>query len=239
MDFLESAAWVAVNGFAIERYRMTSGVDRLITGLTRDLEPVRVRPPLRQALAIILTTWTALLGVILWTQEHETGLHSILMNWVYGSAFLGLLIASLGGTISALAAGVPGRERLELGGTVCACLGLAGAATACVIGIMTHGLPAIASPVGVDQMCFQKSAYLSLLPAGVILSFLVRGWAAHPIRASLITIVASGALGSLIVHASCSFMAPRHLIVSHLSVPIVLALLGFYPLAILLRRLRR
>lgn len=87
-------------------------------------------------------------------------------------------------------------------------------------------------------MCFQKSAYLSLLPGGVILSFMVRGWAAHPIRASMIALVASGALGSLIAHASCSFMAPRHLIASHLSIPIVLALLGFYPLTLLLRRLR-
>ena len=217
---------------------MTTGPDRLISELTRDLETVRVRPPLRQAFAIILTIWTALLGVVLWTQEHEAGLHSILMNWVYLSAFLGLLFASLGGTISALAAGIPGRRRLELGGTICALLGLVAAAAACVIGIMTHGLPAMASPAGADQMCFQKSAYLSLLPAGVILSFLVRGWAAHPIRAALIALLASGALGSLIVHASCSFMAPRHFIVSHLSVPVVLAVLGFYPLAILLRRLR-
>ncbi len=78
--------------------------------------------------------------------------------------------------------------------------------------MMAHDFPAIASPAGADQMCFQRSASLSLLPAGVILSFLVRGWAAHPIRAWLIALLASGAFGSLIVHARCSFMAPRHLI---------------------------
>lgn len=217
---------------------MTSGSDRLITDLIEDLEPVRPLPRLRLAFAIVLTFWAALLGVVLWSEQGEVGLSSIFASRVYLASFIGLLIASLGGTVSALASGVPGRERLELGGTALSLLGLVAAALACVIGISAHGLPATPSPEGADMMCFRTGAFLSLLPAGVILSFLVRGWAARPIRASMIALVASGALGALIVHASCGFVAPRHLLVGHLSVPIVLTLLGVYPLAILLRRLR-
>lgn len=80
---------------------------------------------------------------------------------------------------------------------------------------------------------------LSLLPAGVIISFLVRGWTARPIRAAAIALLGSGALGMLIVHLSCGFLGPKHLLVSHLSVPIVLVVLGLYPTGVLLRRMRR
>jgi hypothetical protein len=217
---------------------MSSASDRLITALVEDLEPIAPQPRLRQAFAIVLTCWAALLGVVLWSESGDAGLSAIFESRVYLASFFGLLVASLGGTGSALAAGVPGRERLEIAGTLLSLAGLLAAALACVIGISAHGLPATASPEGADMMCFQTGAFLSLLPAGVILSFLVRGWAAHPIRASMIALVASGALGALIVHVSCGFMAPRHLLVSHLSVPIVLTLLGVYPLAVVLRRVR-
>ncbi len=217
---------------------MSSASDRLISNLVDDLEPVRPQPRLRQAFAIVLTCWAALLGVVLWSLQSNAGLDAILTGRVYLASFLGLLVASLGGTVSALAAGVPGRERLETAGMMLSLVGLLAAAVACLIGIGVHGLPATVSPEGADMMCFRTGALSSLLPAGVILSFLVRGWAAHPIRASMIALLASGALGALIVHASCGFMAPRHLLVGHLSVPIVLVLLGAYPLAVVLRKLR-
>jgi len=217
---------------------MSSASDRLITDLVEDLQPVRPQPRLRQAFAIVLTCWVALLGVVLWSEKGDIGIGSILNNRVYLASFLGLLVASLGGTVSALAAGVPGRERLELGGMAVSLVGLLAAAVACVVGISAHGLPATPSPPGADLMCFRTGALSSLLPAGVILSFLVRGWAAHPVRAAMIALFASGALGALIVHVGCGLVAPRHLLVGHLSVPIVLTLLGVYPLAVLVRRLR-
>ena len=217
---------------------MTSASDRLISDLVEELEPVRPRPRLRQAFAIVLTFWAALLGLILWSRDGGVPVAMGFANRVYLASFVGLLIASFGGTLSALAAGVPGRERLEVAGTGLSVLGLFAAAIACAIGIASHGLPAVVSPDGADAMCFRDGAVFSLLPAGVIFSFLVRGWATRPIRAASIALFASGALGALIVHASCDFMAPRHLLVSHMSVPFVLALLGGYPLAILVRRLR-
>ena len=87
-------------------------------------------------------------------------------------------------------------------------------------------------------MCLQKGAFLSLLPAGVVLSFLVRGWAGHPVRAALIGLVAAGALGGVTVHLGCDFLGPGHLLRGHLAVPLVLAILGTYPAGALIRRLR-
>jgi uncharacterized membrane protein len=218
---------------------MTDASQRLISRLVEDLEPVRPLPPIRQAFAWILALWAALLGVVLWSKQGELGVSFLFENRIYLASFSGLVVAAIGGTTSALAAGIPGRERLEGSGMLLALVGLAAAALACGIGIASLGALAPASPEGVDAKCFGESALLSLLPAGVILGFLVRGWAAKPVRAAWIALLGAGALGALIVHVSCSFLAPRHLLVSHLSVPVVLALLGVYPLAVMLRRIRR
>jgi hypothetical protein len=196
-------------------------------------------PRLRLAFAVILAVWATLLGVVLWTQEGEMGLRSLFSHRIYLGSFVGLAVAAIGATYSSLAAGIPGRERLEVGGMCVALVGLCAAAGACLVGMNELALLAPSAPPGIDGMCFREGALFSLLPAGVILSFLVRGWSAHPLRAAGIALLASGALGALIVHASCGYIAPRHLLISHLSVPIVLMVLGIYPLFVILRRVRR
>ncbi len=218
---------------------MTSASDRLISSLVKNLEPVRPLPRLRLAFSIILAVWATLLGVVLWVQETEVGVRSLFSSRLYFGCFAGLAIASIGATGSALAAGIPGRERVETGGMLLALVGLLAAALACLVGMNDLTVMAHAGPPGVDGMCFRKGALFSLLPAGVILSFLVRGWSAHPFRAAMIALLASGALGALIVQTSCGYIDARHLLISHFSVPIVFAALGVYPLFVILRHLRR
>lgn len=217
---------------------MTDISNRLISSLVDDLEPVRPLPRLRLAFAVILALWAMMLGIVLWAKAGDAGVRSLFTDRIYFGSFVGLLAASFGGTCSALAAGIPGRERLEVGGMLVSLVGLLAAAAACLVGIYQLGLSAPPSPAGIDAMCFQESALLALLPAGVILSFLVRGWTAHPVRAALVALLGSGALGAMIVHMSCGFMEPRHMLISHLSVPIVFVLLGIYPMAVVLRRVR-
>ena len=218
---------------------MTSGSDRLISSLVDDLEPVRLLPRLRFAYAVLLAIWAILLGLVLWTNPGELGLASLFTNRIYLGSFVGLLVAAFGGTCSALAAGVPGREKLEIGGMGVALVGLLVAVVVCLLGMVELGPAAVPSPEGADTMCFRESVLLSLLPAVVIFGFLFRGWAADPRRAALLVLLASGALGAMIVHMNCGLLSPRHMLVSHLSVPFVLILLGIYPLAVVLRRVRR
>ena len=218
---------------------MTDSTERLIEELLEDLAPVRPIPRIRSAFAVILAVWAALLGVVLLTQSSELALISLARNQIFLASFLGLAMAALGGAVSALAAGVPGRERIELAGLATAWLGLMAAAIACLAGMWSAGLDMSEAPAGRDGLCFRHGVYLSLLPAGVIISFLVRGWAAHPFRAAGVALLGSGALGVLIVHLSCGFIAPKHLLIGHLSVPFVLTALGLYPLALILRRIRR
>ena len=214
-----------------------STTDRLVDGLLEDLEPVRPVPRLRSAFAIVLATWAALLGSVLWSQATTPGAAQLISERIYLVSFVGLFVAALGATLSTLAGTRPGRGRAEILGLAVALASLAIAAASCVVGIVAlgHDVP---TPAGADAMCFQKGSLLSLLPGGVILSFLVRGWAEHPIRAAAFGLVAAGALGATIVHLSCDFVGPRHLIIGHMSIPLVLAILGLYPLGVLLRRLR-
>ena len=105
------------------RCRVMGSSDRLISDLVDDLEPVSPLPRLRMAFAIILALWTAMLGIVLWAKEGDVGVQSLFVNWIYFGSFLGLLVASFGGTSSALAAGIPGRERVEIGGMLVSLVG--------------------------------------------------------------------------------------------------------------------
>lgn len=221
--------------------KTTDSTDRLLEGLVEDLQPVRPIPRLRSAFAVILAVWAALLGVVLGSSHSDAGqraLGTLSTEPIYLVSFLGLALAALGGAVSALAAGVPGRARLELAGLTAAGVGLMAAAVACLVGLQATGFESLANDPHSHAMCFRRGVYLSLLPAGVILSFLVRGWMIHPLRAAGVALLASGALGVSIVQLGCGWLEPRHLLMGHLSVPIALAALGFYPLGLILRKLR-
>jgi Negative regulator of sigma F len=217
---------------------MSDSTERLISSLGDDLEPVRPLPSLRTAFAVILSVWATLLGLIVLGGAGDIAAGSLVGSRIYLASFIGLLVAAFGATASALAAGIPGRERIEQLGMLLASVGLVSGAVACLIGMRSLGSDSPVSPPGLDAMCFEEAALLSLLPAGVILTFLVRGWVVHPVRAALIALLGAGALGALIVHLNCGFLGPKHVLMGHLSVPIVLALLGLYPIAVILRRWR-
>jgi hypothetical protein len=217
----------------------THSTERLIESLGADLVPTRPLPRLRSAFAIVLTVWASIVGLLALGTNFSINHSALIGSRFYLGCFVGLVIAALGGTASALAAGVPGRERLEVAGVGIAAFGLFAGALACLIGIRTVGIDSVAPDAARNLMCFEEGAFLSLLPAGVILSFLVRGWTARPFRAALIALLGSGALGALIIHLSCGLLAPKHLILGHMSVPIVLMVLGVYPVAVVLKRMRK
>lgn len=215
---------------------MTSGTDRLIEGLVEDLDPVTPAVRLRLGFAVVLGVWAALLGVVLWSRATSTGATALFSDQIYFASLIGLLIAALAATLSALAASRPGREGLERVALGICATGLFAAGGVCLAGLLADG--ALPSPPGVDGMCLQEGMFLSLLPAGVVLSFLVRGWTARPVRAAFIGLLAAGAFGGVIVHLSCDFLGPAHLLRGHMAVPISLAFLGTYPAGVLIRRLR-
>ena len=208
--------------------------------IVTQIMPVEAMPDWRRRFdkhTNLLAVWSTVLGVVVLQAGEGIG-SSLLGGGFYLASFLGLLAAALGGTLSALASGVPGRDRMEQIGSSLAAFGLFAAAAACLVGMRSASVEFQHATPGMDAMCFEKAALFSLLPAGIIFTFLIRGWAMKPIRASLIALIASGALGAGIVHIACGHLGPRHVLIGHLSVPLVLAVLGLYPLGVLLRRLR-
>jgi hypothetical protein len=88
---------------------MMDSSERLIDGLVNDLTPVRPIPRLRSAFSVILALWAALLGVVLFSSSKGLASGALLHDQVYLASFMGLVLAALGGALSARAAGVPGR----------------------------------------------------------------------------------------------------------------------------------
>lgn len=217
---------------------MSESNERLIDGLIEDLEPVRPLPPIRAAFAVVLAVWAAILGVVLWSQEYTPGAAFLGSDRVYLASFLGLALAAFGATLSSLASGRPGRASLETLGLSLAAVGLLAGGGVCAFELLQAEVHVAHGSPGADAMCFRKGVYLSLLPAGVMLSFLWRGWASRPWLAGLAGVLAAGGLGALVVHLSCDMLEPGHLLRGHMSVPFVLSALGAYPLAILARRFR-
>jgi hypothetical protein len=211
--------------------------ERLISSLGDALEPVRPLPRLRTVFALVLIVSTALVGLVALTGAGRIATRAFSESGLYVACWVALIVAGCAGTISALAAGIPGRERLGEIAMGLAVLGLVAGAATCGLAI---GMQPLSSPPGLDAECFTSGTILAVFPAGVILGFLLRGLIASPLRAALIALLAAGALGGMIVHLHCGFVGPQHLLLGHLSVPLVWALvgLGLYPLVVLMRRAR-
>lgn len=212
---------------------MIDPTERLISSLGDDLVPVRPLPRLRTVCAVVFVIAVALIAFVSVSGVGRIATQALSSSSLYLACGVALIVAGVAGTISALAAGVPGRERLGDGATLLTALALVAGAAACGFAI---GLHSTASPPGLDGECFRSATVLSVFPAGVILGFLLRGWIARPLLAAGIALLAAGALGSMIVHLHCGFLDPRHLLLGHLSVPVVWALVGLYPVFVLTRR---
>lgn len=220
---------------------MTGGsTARLVDGLARDLRPVRRLPRLRSVACALVGLWGAVAGLVLWGTGARGDLPGLLLvDPLYAAVLAGLLTAAIGGSLAALASGVPGRQRaVRVGGAV-ALGGLAVALGACVAGLVAeHAAPGW--PTATDRTCFRHATLFGLAPAVALLAFALRGWVERPLRAALATVVGGSAVGAAILHLVCPApVAPAHLLLGHVLVPVALGLAGALPLGAALRRWAR
>ncbi len=207
---------------------MTGGTDRLIEGLVGDLRPVRPVPPLRWAGLVVGGVWMLSMLLLVTLHAEEPGLPGVGMDRVRGLTALGLTLAALGGTLSALAAGRPGREVVERSGLGVALGGLLLAVGVCVHAWLALGLDG-PSPPGADRVCLSLGGLLSV-PSGVaVFALVTQGWPARPLHAAAIALLASGALGAIAIHLACDIPVPLNLLRGHVAVPGVLLVIGLAP----------
>jgi hypothetical protein len=207
----------------------------LMQDLATDLAPVRRVPPLRLGLASVLAVWLGVFVIV--GLVHEPWLAASLAR-THGPAqilvVLGLIMAAAGGLIAALAGSIPGREATERNGFRAALAGLSLSGIALLA--MALGVLGESTALAADAQCFSSGTLMGLAPAVTLWAFLRLGWVQRPRRDAGLALLGAFALGGLMIHSVCSYEGVRHILLGHASIPVVVAVLGAPPLALLLRR---
>jgi hypothetical protein len=197
----------------------------LIDRLAADLEPVRPIAPLGVTLAAVLASAALVGGVILSFYDLHAELWTTFMHdRTYAGVLVGLGLAVLGGCLAALASVVPGREAvlragagLVFGGLLLA-VGVAAATTRWA----EASFPAASAD---HLMCIVRGVGFGLVPAAVVLFAAARGWSARPRLTVSMALLGTGASGALLVHLTCPAIDPLHVLCTHTSTPILMAVL--------------
>ncbi len=220
---------------------MSSGsAEELIRDLAADLSPVKPIPRIRSVVAGLVGLWLAIAGLGFLVMGKTPDLMGNLLQ-PDGTAivFGGLMLAGLGGLVSSLAMGVPGRESTARTALWVAILGIGVAAgMGSVLFLRSPGSPIPHSGM-TDLFCLSLAVGVSLLPALGVAAFAARATPVRPLVLVVAGAAATAALGAISAQATCTYKDPRHLMLGHVLAPAVGALLLSLPLLVALRRFGR
>jgi hypothetical protein len=210
----------------------------LIRQLVQGLEPVRPIPRLRWLVAGALAAFAAGLAL-------QGLLGGPLPGGVAGVAWgapahllvlTGLLLASGGCIVAALAGAVPGREAAARGGRRVALAGALLASAAGLGALLGAGASEQTFALRPSLWCAGRSGLLGLTPALFLCAFLARAVAHRPFLGAGFACVGAVVLGVAAVHASCPDGGALHVLVGHGVSPFALALVLALPFGGVVRR---
>ena len=216
---------------------MSGSADRdLIAGLTADLAPVRPAPRLGLAAGAVFALASAsVAGVLSGSPSLDALGLRLATRPEFAGVLLGLAVAGVAGTLGALTAAAPDRERQALGGA-----GVAAASVALTAGLCLAAWAVAQSGSTITGSahlaCLRRSVLFALAPAAALVFFCLRGWVARPRIAAAAGLVGAFSLGALALHLECAALEPLHLLLGHVGSPVVAIALGIAPLSWLLRR---
>lgn len=214
-----------------------SSTQRLLGELASQLEPVKRVPPIGLVVAGILVLWAAHFATLLASGGFAPGFFSALTgNVAFAGAMLGLALSANGGLWGALALGAPGHDTSARIGSIVAGLGLVLALVTVGIGLGSASA-AGSSANGAAWVCFYHSVALALLPGGVLVFFMFKGWVGRPLLASAVALSGSFSIGAVMVHTVCPHFDAGHILLGHLGAPLGMVALATLPLALALRRM--
>lgn len=209
---------------------------QLLDALVDGLAPVRRVAPLRIRLGIVLAVgvgvFFATIGIAGVRPDFEA---SLVRRPEFLATWIGLIGLVLGGAMTALAAATPGRDSVRRRGQQLALVGLGGAVLACTAVAATIGFSR-ETTLAADLMCLRQSMLFGVLPALAIVGAVVSGWVERSRMASVSALAAGAGFGALMVHLACGGDGAVHLLIGHLSVPILASLALGLPLAFALQR---
>ena len=210
----------------------------LVDRLADELEPVRPLPPLR---------WVIAAGAVLWAVVAAVGVaylgprSDLARHWLGGpgvsAVFAALAFAGAGGSVAALALGLPGREAVV---RLAAAVAVAGMALAAGLGtVLFWKSPALHAPLSADLHCLAVSGVLGALPALAVVLFAGRAAPFRPLVIAVAAAAGAASLGSVVSQAACPMPDLGHLLVGHLLAPVAGVVGLSLPLLVVLRRLSR
>ena len=190
--------------------------EEVVARLVDAAEPVRPVAALRWQLLGVVGIWLATAAFV----ALLLGLHPLAAferDAISAGVEIALLVLGFAGLTMALAARIPGRERLTRGAAGGIALGIG------VVGIVALGLPGWAAGPGFVAQCLNCGSHALLLaiPSGAIAMLLaLRGAGWHAALAGLGIATGAAALGALLIHMSCPSPDPWHWLIAHLLLPL-------------------
>lgn len=211
----------------------------LIDELVRDLAPVRPFPSLAAGLAWVLGAWGIAAGLSMLLHADPSGSIAKASSdpW-FALVVLGLSVGALAGSVGAILSVLPGRERETHRAWRVSVLGL-GVAVLVGAAATGFGIDPVATPFAKDAGCFALGAAVGIVPLGVLVAIARHGFVQQATRSALIALAGGFALGGLAVQLFCQQPGAAHMLLGHVSVPIVMMTLAAFPLARLLSPPRR
>ncbi len=211
--------------------------ETLLRELARELEPVQPIPKLRSTLIAVVSLWLIAVLVDAWTGGPPPAIAG--RNLAFVGVLLGLISASAGATLAALAGAVPGRGDEAKWGRALAVAGLVLAAGVSLWAVAQVEAAASGVPWATNLACIRRATVLGILPALLVCAFLARAWARKPLVAAGLAATGCVALGSVAVHLSCPAGAGLHVLLGHAFAPLVTTAILALPLAGLVVYFRR
>ena len=210
--------------------------EQLVAELVDALEPVRPLPALRWQLLALAGAWLATgFGVALWQGLHPAAVLG--RGAASAGVAAGLALLALAGLAGALAARIPGRERLVAVAAAGGILSL-GVLLAVWIGLLGTSLAISFRPA--DDLRCLASASLFSLPAGVLAGVLaMRAVAWRPVVTAFSLAIGACAGGALLAHLACLSDEPWHWLFGHAVGPMLVGVTAGAGLCWLLERQRR
>ncbi len=203
--------------------------ETLLRELARELEPVQPIPKLRSAAIAVVGLWLIAALVEGWTGGPPPAIAG--RNLAFLGVLLGLILASAGAILAALAGAVPGRADEARWGGALAVAGLVVAAAVSFWAVAQVEPTVSGVPWATSLACIRRATVLGILPALLVCAFLARAWVRRPLVGAGLAATGCVALGSVAVHASCPAGAGLHVLLGHAFAPLVTTAILALPLA--------